>query len=73
MTKKRFNKLLRAWLVRGESRKFSSKNNWKLSMRHLADFNIVNRTVAGTTPYAEIWAQITDNGAITFGVGEKEK
>ena len=73
MTKKRFHKLLRAWFVKGETRKATSKVTWKLCMRALNDYKSVDRMVAGAKPYAEIWAAITNNGTMTLGVGEKEK
>lgn len=70
MTKKRFHKLFRAWLVRADARKGADKGAWKDVMRHLNDFKSVT---SRTKPYAEIWEAITSNGTMTFGVGAKGK
>ena len=70
MTKKRFHKLFRAWLVRADARKGADKGIYKCVMRKLNDFKSVT---SGKKPYAEIWEAITSNGTMTFGVGVKEK
>ena len=67
MSKKRFHKLFRAWLVRAGARKGADKGAWKIVMRHLNDFKCV--TKSGAKPYAEIWEVITSNGALDVGVG----
>lgn len=69
MTKKRFHKLFRAWIVRVNMRNGADKGAYKRVMRQLNDFKSVK---IGAKPYAEIWEIITSNG-MTLGVGVKRK
>ena len=71
MTKKRFHKLFRAWLVRANARNGADKGTYKSVMQHLNNFKSVDTTVA--TSYSELWKVITSNGEMTFGVGVKGK
>ena len=75
MTKKRFHKLLRAWFTNAHKRhgvRSEDKVINKRCMQNLNAYKSVNRAES-TVPYAEIWKIITDNGAMTFGVGVKGK
>ena len=75
MTKKRFHKLLRAWL--SNTPKINpvsseTKIKAKLCMQAINTYKAVNRAES-TVPYAEIWKVIVSNGAMTRGVGVKRR